>query len=298
MALVKISAHELELGRPLRFRIYSAGGKLLLGEGNALRSESQRDRLLTIGAYRENDAFEYKSTDAVVGDTVLISTAARAPTDRFAVEPFPGRFPRLPSSIEQFQVTACAGQAAPVHVKYVGAIPELALLVMVPDDSEDIQVGTELEAKVIFGRAAYAFRTCVAAQDSRIPELIQLEYPALIKKHTIRKHMRIDTRLSARLIRNDVVAIGFDAQITNLSASGIGFFLPDAALEVGEHFKIAVRLKVDRREHAVVFHCVARNRSVKGNGLRVGAEFSALPDETRRVTQAYIFQQATGSFQD
>jgi len=112
---------------------------------------------------------------------------------------------------------------------------------MVPDDNDDMQVGTELKAKVVFGRAAYAFRTRVAAQDSRIPELIQLEYPMRIKKHTIRKHMRIDTQLSARLIRNEVVAIRFDAQITNLSASAIGFFLPDATLEVGEHFKIAVR---------------------------------------------------------
>jgi hypothetical protein len=298
MALVKISAHELELDTPLHFRVYSAAGKLLLGEGNALRSEAQRERLLTIGAYREADAPEHKPTDAAVGDTVLISTAAHATAGPLALEPLLGRFPTLPTGIERFQLTSCAGHAASFYVRYVGAIPELALLVMVQGESENFQVGTQLEAKVIFGRAVYAFRTRVAARDSRIPELLQLEYPATIKTRTIRKHMRIDTRLSARLIRNDVVATGFDAQITNLCASGIGVFLPDAKLEIGEHFKIAVRLKVDGREHALVFHCVARNRSCMGKGLKVGAEFSALPDETRRVTHAYIFQQATGTSQD
>ncbi|AME22827.1 hypothetical protein AXG89_02290 [Burkholderia sp. PAMC 26561] len=298
MALVKISAHELELDTPLRFRIYSAVGKLLLGEGNALRSEAQRERLLTIGAYREADAPGPTPTDAGVGDAVLISTAAHTTAEPLALEPLQGHFPTLPTGIEQFQLTSCTGHTASFYVRYVGAIPELALLVMVQGESEHLQVGAELEAKVIFGRAFYAFRTRVAARDSRIPALLQLEYPATIKRHTIRKHMRINTRLSARLIRNDVVATGFDAQITNLCASGIGVFLPDATLEVGEHFKIAVRLKVDGREHALVFHCVARNRSFEGKGLKVGAEFSALPDETRRMTQAYIFQQATGTSQD
>ncbi|WP_082778820.1 MULTISPECIES: flagellar brake protein [Burkholderiaceae] len=285
---------------PLGFkksRIYSAAGKLLLSEGNALRSEAQRERLLTIGAYREADASEHKPTDPAADDTVLISTAAHATPGPLALEPRPARFPILPTGIEQFQLTSCAGNAASFYVRYVGAIAGLALLIMVQGESEDLQVGTELEAKVIFGRAVYAFRTRVAARDSRIPGLFQLEYPATIKRHTIRKHVRIDTRLSARLIRNDVVATGFDAQITNLCASGIGFFLPDATLEIGEHFKIAVRLKVDAREHAIVFHCIARNRSCKGNGLTVGAEFNALPDETRRLTQAYIFQQATGTSQ-
>jgi hypothetical protein len=53
MALVKILAHELEVDTPLNFRVYSAAGKLLLSEGNSLRSESQCERLLEIGVFRD-----------------------------------------------------------------------------------------------------------------------------------------------------------------------------------------------------------------------------------------------------
>jgi hypothetical protein len=147
---------------------------------------------------------------------------------------------------------------------------------MVEDESEALKKGTELEAKVICGRAVYAFRTMVSGLDIRIPKLMHLDYPAVIKRHMIRKHMRIGVQLSARLLRNYVIAAGFDAEITDVCANGIGFFLPDATLEVGEHFKIALRIKVDERTHAVMLNCIARNLSRKDNGLKVGAEFGAL----------------------
>jgi c-di-GMP-binding flagellar brake protein YcgR len=298
MALVKMSAHELALDTPLPFRVYSAAGNLLLNEGNFLRSESQRERLLTIGAFREADAPAHPPSHAGVGNEVLLSTATHTTLQAATPEPgqasFPNLFPDLPSGIELFQLTVCAGQEASFHVQYVGAIPDQALLVTVDDESEVLKTGTEVEARMICGRAAYAFRTRIAARLIHIPNLIQLEYPAAVKRHTIRKHLRVDAQLSARLLRNDAVAAGFDAEVTNVCANGIGFFLPDAALEVGEHFKIALRLKVDQRTHAVMLNCIARNLSRKDKGLKVGAEFGALSDDVRRIMQAYIFQQATG----
>jgi hypothetical protein len=297
MALVKISADELALDTPLQFRVYSAAGKLLLSEGHSLRCESQRERLLDMGAFREADAPAYKSKNGCAGNTMLLSTATHATVIPPALEPVQARFPTLPTGIEHFQLTLCTEQVASFHVQYVGEIRDLALLVMDKDESQALTVGTELEAKVICGRAVFAFRTRVIAQDARIPNLIQLEYPAAIKRHTIRKHRRIGTRLSARLIRNDVVATGFDAEITNLCANGVGFFLPGAKLETGEHFKIAVRLKVDERHHAIMLNCIARNLSSKDNGLKVGAEFGVLSEDIRRVVQAYLFQQATDGLQ-
>ena len=300
MAQVKISAHELALNTPLPFRVYSAAGKLLLNEGNCLRSESQRERLLTMGAFREADAPVHQPNHACAGNAMLLSTATHTAAQPSAPEPIQARFPTLPTGIELFQLTVCAGDNASFNVHYVGAITDQALLVTVEDECEALKLGTELEAKVICGRAVYAFRTRVAARDTRITKLVQLEYPAAIKRHTIRKHMRISTQLSARLLRNDVVATGFDAEVTNVCANGIGFFLPNATLatlDVGEHFKIALRLKVDGRTHAVMLNCIARGVSRKDNGLQIGAEFGVVAEDVRRVMEAYIFQQATGSSQ-
>lgn len=228
---------------------------------------------------------------------MLLSTATHTTAQPSAPELVHARFPTLPTGIELFQLTVCAGEEASFHVRYVGAIADQALLVTVEDECEALKVGTELEAKVICGRAVYAFRTRIAARDTRITKLIQLDFPAAIKRHTIRKHMRISTQLSGRLLRNDVVATGFDAEVTNVCANGIGFFLPDATLDAGEHFKIALRLKVDGRTHAVMLNCIARSVSRKDNGLQIGAEFGVISEDVRRVMQAYIFQQATGSSQ-
>ena len=297
MAQLKISAHELALNTPLPFRVYSAAGKLLLNEGNCLRSESQRERLLTMGAFRDADAPAHQPNSACAGNTMLLSTATHTSVQAPAPELVQVRFPTLPTGIELFQLTACAGEEASYHVQYVGAIADQALLVTVEDECEALTIGTELEAKIICGRSVYAFRTRIAARDTRITKLIQLDYPAAIKRHTIRKHMRISTQLSARLLRNDVVATGFNAEVTNVCANGIGFFLPDATLEVGEHFKIALRLKVDERTHAVMLNCIARSLSRKDNDLKIGAEFGVVSEDVRRVVQAYLFQQATSPLQ-
>jgi c-di-GMP-binding flagellar brake protein YcgR len=297
MALVKISARELVLDRPLPFRVYSGSGQLLLNEGNSLHSASQRDRLLDMGAFRDANPAVRQITSAGAGDTILLSTASNDTIRPSAPELVQGGFPTLPTGIELFQLTACAGDEASFRVQYVGAVADQALLVTVEDACEALKMGAEFEAKVICGRAVYAFRTRIAARDTRLTKLFQLEYPSTIKRHTIRKHMRIGTQLSARLLRNDGLATGFDAQVINVCANGIGFFLSDAALEVGEHFKIALRLKVEERTHAVMLNCIARSLSRKDDGLKIGAEFGVVSEDVRRIVQAYIFQQAMGPSQ-
>lgn len=296
MAQVKISAHELALDKPLPFRVYSAAGKLLLNKGNFVSSESQRERLLIMGACRDADASAHQPDNACSGNTMLLSTATHTTVTPTAPEHDPLRFPTLPSGIEMFQLTDCAGLEASFRVQYVGLIPGRALLVTV-GESEALKVGAELEAKVVCGRAVYAFRTRIAARDTHISQLMHLDYPAAIKRQTIRKHTRISTQLSARVFRNDVTATGFDAMVTNVCANGIGFFLPNVTLEAGEHFRIALRLKVDERTHAVMLNCIARSLSRKDSGLKIGAEFGVVSEDVRRVVQAFIFQQATGPLQ-
>jgi hypothetical protein len=264
MALVKILAHELEVNTPLNFRVYSAAGKLLLSEGNCLRSDSQCERLLEVGVFRDGAAAAGKPNNASAENTMRISTAAHLTAKQPAPEPASVRgFPSLPTGIEQFQLTPCEAQGAPFHVQYVGVIPECALLITTEGETEALKIGTEVDAKVICGRAVYAFRTRLAVRDIRIPNMV----PAGVSRHhqkTCDPQAYADqTCLSARLLRNDVVATGFDAEVTNLGASGIGFSLPDATLEIGEHFKISLRLKVDARQHAVALNCIARNMSRK-----------------------------------
>ncbi|WP_438392427.1 PilZ domain-containing protein [Caballeronia sp. DA-9] len=297
MALVKIAAHELALDKPTGFRVYSAAGKLLLSEGHLLRSETQLERLLTNGAFREDNPRGANPDKSCTGHAALLSTASHTTPRANPASAVVTCFPVMPTSVEVFHLSPSGNADVSFRADYVGAVKDRALLVIAPDSAAMLQPGAELEAKVICGREVYSFHTRVAGRDALFPGVISLDYPAEVRKRTIRQHLRLQTHMSARLIRNDVVATGFDAEVLNIGANGIGFFLPDTTLERGEHFKLALRLKVDRRNHALMLNCIARNVAPLKGGMKVGAEFGALTDDVRSVVQRHIFELATGASQ-
>jgi len=87
LARARLRADLLELGAPVPFDIYNAGGRLLLSRGHLIESELQLERLIAIGLY-----------DPASADAQRLSAARRS-------GPVVGEFDRLPSSLLRNKVS-------------------------------------------------------------------------------------------------------------------------------------------------------------------------------------------------
>jgi c-di-GMP-binding flagellar brake protein YcgR len=297
MALVKVSHVDVKLGTPLEFPLYSAAGKLLLSKGYVVQSANQLERIFSVGAFRDEDGRGREPAGPrSATDPLLTSVAHHASGDATDdAPPAPVSFPAMGGGPEVFQITVPNSAHAPVRANYVGSLKGRSLMVALDEPDPALQAGVAVDAKVLFGRSIYLFPTRIIARSDEPFDVLYLDYPQAVKRHTLRQHFRIDANLPARLLRNDAVTTGFEATVVNLSLNGVGFALSQASLQIGEHFKLSIRLNVSGRFHAVVVNCVVRNLRNVGSGVMVGAEFSALPEETRHLVKDFVFEAATGA---
>ncbi|WP_244818226.1 flagellar brake protein [Caballeronia sp. Lep1P3] len=296
MVLVKLTAQELRIGTPLPFAVYASNGKLLLKEGYCVRSESQRDRILAAGGFRDEDAAESRPQPvAAAGVDILISTARHdAPPARPTVHPV-ATTGRLPKTLESVQLTMVGSEHGPLLADFVGTVAGSALLVAAPSGHALLNAGMDVECKALLGRKIYRFRSKVIGRSDTPVKIVYLAYPESVQTHIVRNHARVQTELPGRLLRNDCVAAGFDVTVVNVSLGGVALRVPDALVNVGEHFKLALRLRADGKVHAVAFNCIARNLRRLQGGMLIGAEFTNRTAETTALLRVHMFETATGS---
>lgn len=298
MALIKLGYHEVQVGAPLDFPIYSSSGKLLVAKGYVLQSESQVERLFAAGAYKEGagTARPDMRNQKVVGGTMSPSAVTGKPAGGHpALEAVIADFPCAPTGPEVFQLSLPEQTDKPFRAEYVGAIKGKALLVVAPQDAPQLRVGSVLDAKVFIGRHIYLFNTTVLARHSQPNDILHLEYPQKTRRHTLRKHLRIGVSMPARVFRNDAATTAHDAEVTNISMSGLALRCAEGLLSVGDHFRLTFKLTVADRVHLATLNAVVRNARSIGNGTLVGAEFTQLPEESRSYLQGFIFETALGT---
>ncbi|WP_250536314.1 PilZ domain-containing protein [Caballeronia sp. AZ10_KS36] len=297
MVLVKLSAQELQIGTPLPFAAYSASGKLLLTRGYCVRSEGQRDRILAAGGFRDEDApTERPHAEGVRSSELLISTAKHhASINRPKVDRAAAVTGTLPKTLESMQLTLVGCGHPPVQAEFVGCVAGSALVVTAGSAHELLDAGMSVECKGLLGRKIYRFSSTVIGRSDSPVKVVYLAYPETVQTHIVRKDVRVSTELAGRLIRNDCVAAGFDVAVVNVSLGGVALRLADALVNVGEHFKLALRLRADGKVHAVVFNCVVRNLRQAAGSVLVGAEFSNRSLDTTALLRIHMFETATGS---
>ena len=294
MALVKIAYHEIAAGTPLEFPVYSKSGKLLAAQGFVLQSESQVDRLLSAGAFKEGGPAR-SAPRRVIGGTMTSDGAQKSSASSLALEPVIADFPCAPTGPEVFQLSLKGMDDRVFRADYIGAVKQKTLLVAPPADTPQFEVGSVLNAKVFFGRHIYLFETRVLARHNQPNEILHLEYPEKTRRHTLRKHHRIEVNIPARVFRNDAATTAHEATVYNASLSGIAIRCPEGLLNVDDHFRVSLKLPFDDRIHAVTLSAVVRN-SRGGSGTQaVGAEFWQLSDEMRNYLQSFIFESAMGT---
>jgi len=298
MALIKLGYHEVQVGAPVDFPIYSSTGKLLVAKGYVIQSESQLERLFGAGAFKEGVGASRPGTrnQKVVGGTLRASELNSKPTAGHpGMEAVIADFPCAPTGPEVFQLSLPDPADKSFRAEYVGAIKGKTLLVAAPPDAPPVKVGTVLDAKVFIGRHIYLFGTTVLARHSQPNDILHLEYPQKTRRHTLRKHLRIGVSLPARVFRNDAATTGHDVEVTNLSMSGLALRCPEELLSVGDHFRLSFKLSAGDRIHTTTLNAVVRNARSIGNGAVVGAEFTQLSDENRSHLQGFIFETALGT---
>jgi c-di-GMP-binding flagellar brake protein YcgR len=297
MVLVKLSAQELQVGTPLPFAVYSASGKLLLTRGYCVRSEGQRDRILAAGGFRDEDApIERPHGEGVMSSELLISTAKHdAPINRPKLDRAAAVTGTLPKTLESMQLTLVGCDHPPVQAEFVGSVAGSALVVTAGSVHELLDAGMSVECKGLLGRKIYRFSSTVIGRSESPVKVAYLAYPQTVQTQVVRKDVRVSTELAGRLIRNDCVAAGFDVAVVNVSLGGVALRLADALVNVGEHFKLALRLRADGKVHAVVFNCIVRNLRRAAGAVLVGAEFSNRSVDTTALLRIHMFETATGS---
>jgi hypothetical protein len=297
MALVKITAPELEIGSPLPFAVYSASGKLLLARGYFVQSEGQRDKILAAGGLRSEDATPGPSSgSAARPGGMLISTARHDEEAGGAVDhQGTANTETLPKTIDSIQLAVVGSEPPPFQTEFVGSICGSALLVTASNGYEYLKTGAEVSCNALRGRNIYRFRSTVLGRNETPVKVIYLAWPESVQTHVVRNHVRVSTETPGRLIRNDCVAAGFDVTVTNVSLGGVAVRASDAIVNVAEHFRLGLRLRAGDKLHAVVFNCIARNVRRVGSGVLIGAEFSSQTADTMALLRLHMFETATGS---
>lgn len=298
MNLVKIAPHELKIGTPLPFAVYSASGKLLLTRGYCVRSEGQRDKLLTAGGFRDEDASAERDDATSAPSNLLISTAKHEASAAESANPLASIAGTLPKVIDAMQLSLVGQTHAPLQTEYVGSIAGQALLLTCTTGHDLLQPGAEIDCKALRGRKVYMFRSTVIGRSETPVSLVYLAQPDTVRTHIVRKHVRVSTELAGRLIRNDCIAAGFDVTVVNVSLGGVALSAGDAVVNVGEHFKLALRLRADGKLHAVVLNCIARSLRHVNGAVLVGVEFSNRTADITALLRAHLFEMATGSGAD
>jgi hypothetical protein len=293
MALVRIAEKDLRVGAPLDFAVYTATGKLLINQGGCIRSENQRDRLVAMGGFRDAESAQ-PGKRAPAQESLIVSTASH---DRAIADARPVAAPSeiLPKNLERLQLTVVARPDAALQVEFVGSISGTALVVAVLTGFEFLEPEVEVECKALLGRKIYRFHTVVTGRNQSPAQVVYLAHPDAVTAHVVRKHPRIATSMAARLIRNDCIAAGFDVTVVNVSMGGASLRASDRYLKIGEHFKLALRLRAEGKVHAVVFHCIARNSRPTDGGVLIGVEFSGFPNDARSLLKTHMFETATSS---
>lgn len=299
MALIKVSAAEVRLNRPIPYAIYSNSGKLLLNEGQCIQTERQLERIFSEGAFRDDRAPACSprgpGSGMPGGARVHEPAAASLKSAPAPAEPAtkPGEFPKLPPAFEGFQLTPEGEESGAVAVTFIGAIHGQGLLVNAPG-CDALQPGVAVDGRLLFGRDVYAFRTRVASRSADFAGVVLLDYPHGVRRHPVRRHRRVPTAIPAQVVRNDTQQ--FQAQLVDVSVEGVGLKVAHCCVQPGEHFRLALRLTVQDRTHSLLLNCIARNiRAQKNGDFLVGAQLNVAAAETRALLRAFVFEAATGT---
>jgi c-di-GMP-binding flagellar brake protein YcgR len=198
-----------------------------------------------------------------------------------------------PGAALQMQQEGVSGREQ-FTVRYVGAIPGVSFLATVPRrDGTPIWLpqGSQVTFRVLASVHAYAFTTAVLRARSRPAPYAHFAIPERVRYREVRRHPRVEVRLSAEITRAD--GTRSMAILRDISLRGATLEMAGMLAATGDTIRVdlplilpelARKLEVD----AVVRNCSDFEGSVEQGRFHYGIEFVEMSEEHSMLLHYFI----------
>lgn len=278
--LVPVGKREIQVDTPTPFPVFDANHTLLLCAGQTIQNDLQLESLHQIGLYRP-----VRWDSQLDSASCLYSSTQPLPQDFAELRLLPGTSLYLRPAGQK-----TGGYAL---IKLVGWLAGEDIVAIRPDRSAaDLPPGTELEIKLLAGQCIVDFRTSLRATDAPPQAYLHLDYPQSITARRLRKNLRTNVEIGARL-GDEHYPARYDGTIANLSASGGLLESPQFIAEIGGRMQLSLSLPGMNQEHALTLQAIVRNLHCDGGNIpavQYGLEFLDTTTAEQLILEHFVFQ--------
>ena len=285
-----LARHNIVIGQPLTFSVFDGEGKLLLAQGQVVRSETQLETLCENGFYPNPCGVTLPEPEKKSADDLLLSlqrrqTMQRRQSKQRQQDPSADWMVRL--RLDGFPDT--------YPVRLLGHMPGSSILVTAPRDQGkllSVREGQVISGKGFFGQTIYSFAGSIQKVCfTPFPYLHLCWDEARLEKTTVRNSRRVSAAIEANLVLllpeaeqtqtvmiNDISTGGAEITVSSSVAGKVRleFELPVAGVMI--EFKLAgsIRKRKDPGQQA--------------HSARFGLAFDPLPDYQNMALHAWIHE--------
>lgn len=271
MDITPIKKSDIEIGKPLRWPVYGRDKKLLLREGFVIESQSQLDRLVEQGMYRnpswqrppqpvhhDNEHEEKTPPQSQQEHHISFSEIGLNMGDPLQIQPL--------SSHENERY----------YVKLVGLVKNESIILTTPIVDGHVLLlrdGQDFILRMFSGKNAYACKATILRVCNTPYPYLHLSYPTQVQGVSVRNTARMKTKMIASVSKpgegenNEKCS----ATITDLSLTGAKLDAPAPLGKLGEELKATFRIKTSLLDTYLAITCIIRRidppRSVEGSSV-------------------------------
>ena len=285
---LKISAKDVEVGKPLPHNLYDGNRKLLLKRGYVIESEKQCEILIERGLYRN-------LSERTIGSGPNVQE--EAPPSRETMTALDATKLRIGDPL----ILQATGDAPRLAVRVIGYLKNKGLITTVPEANGEfvmLKDGLTFVARFFSGKHAYAFTVVLNKQTSVPFPHVYFSYPREVRGVEIRKGERVDVELIAAITsaKGNGVASG---KIINLSKGGLALRAKAPLGQVGDVIQVKFKIVVNDIQSFVDFSCVIRAVSQDGADPAMpslhGLQFMDADSSMQMTLLAFIYQKMVES---
>ncbi len=288
-AFVKVSIHDVVIGKPLAHPFYDGNRKLLLQRGYVINNISQCEALVERGMYRNLHERAAPAESPVTSG---------APVSRETISTIEASKIRI-GSVLQMQSSA---EAPRLQVKLIGYLKNRGLIVTLPESGGELVMLKEGQSFIIrffSGQHAYAFTSVVSKQTSVPFPHLHLSYPREVRGLEIRKDSRIDVDLIAAILMNDGnVERSGAGKIVNISRGGAALRAKTRLGKKGETINVKFKIAVHDMQSFVTFDSIIRTIDEEQTDPSMpylhGIQFVNSEQNCSLALAAFVYQKIVG----
>lgn len=299
--LVPLSSTPIQVGEPLPFPIFDAGGRLLLSAGAVPNNARHVERIHEIGMVEAEVAARAEAALRAA----RVEPIAPAPEP---LPPAPVRAPEPPRTPECRLTALRMPSGSPVQISQpgdpprrlagtlVGVLPRDAVYVALPAPEGRAPLaarGAPVGFRCVLGTEIVRFDTALLHLDLLPFPVAVLAYPEAISVQRFRRHARAPALLdgvATNYASPDVVAV--PCRVVNVSIGGLQLECATLAMKPGDQVGVDLVLPGPPPRHALKLMGRVRNASATDDPevQRCGLEFFELDPPQRLLVENFVLR--------